>query len=45
MSETDDRLAGDPVWELFPDPATDHEDRRSRRYMPWLVVAILMGAG
>ena len=42
MSEPDDRLVGDPVWELFPDPSPGHEARRSRRYLSWLAVAILI---
>ena len=45
MSEPDDRLVGDPVWELFPDPSTGHEVRRSRRYMSWLAVAIPIVVG
>jgi hypothetical protein len=42
MNETDDRLVGDPVWELFPDPSTDHEVRIFRRYLSWLGVAIFI---
>ena len=42
MNEPDDRLVGDPVWELFPDPSTEHEARRSRRYLSWLAVAVLI---
>ncbi len=44
MNEADDRLAGDPVWELFPYPA--HEPgpgvNKSREYLPWLTVAGLI---
>ncbi len=40
MSEPDDRLVGDPVWELFPGPS--HEVRRSRRYLSWLAAAGLI---
>ncbi len=42
MNEPDDRLVGDPVWELFPDPSAVHEARRSRRHLSRLAVAILI---
>lgn len=41
MIEPDDRLAGDPVWELFPYPAPAP---RSRRLGDWLAVAVLAAA-
>jgi hypothetical protein len=45
MNETDDRLAGDPVWELFAPavPASPRSGDRIRRYQYWLVVAGLIG--
>jgi hypothetical protein len=47
MNETDDRLAGDPVWELFPHttPGPAQETLRTRPYGRWLVVAGLIAAG
>jgi hypothetical protein len=44
MNEVDDRLAGDPVWELFAAPTTGaaRESRRLHRYGRWLVVAGLI---
>jgi hypothetical protein len=41
MNEIDDRLAGDPVWELFGDPTRGPARgvSRIRVYLPWLVVA------
>ena len=47
MNETDDRLAGDPVWELFPHPAPGPAQHalRTRHYGPWLVVAGLIALG
>jgi hypothetical protein len=43
-NEVDDRLAGDPVWELFPDPATGpaRGSPGSRDYRRWLAVACLV---
>jgi hypothetical protein len=45
MNELDDRLAGDPIWELFPDraagPARGSRIARSGR---WLAVACLVAA-
>ena len=36
MNETDDRLVGDPVWELFPDPSTDTKpDAPAAIYPGW----------
>ena len=45
MNETDDRLVGDPVWELFayPAPGPAQPASRIRRYGPWLIVAGLIG--
>jgi hypothetical protein len=37
MSDVDDRLAGDPVWELFPNPAPGAQPARG--YRRWLVLA------
>jgi len=47
MNEMDDRLAGDPVWELFtlPTPRPAQEALRSRHYGRWLVVAGLIALG
>jgi len=44
MEETDDRLAGDPVWELFPDPGPGHAHGflSARDYRHWLVVVGLV---
>ena len=44
MNETDDRLAGDPVWELFPHapPGLTQEALLTRRYGRWLVAAGLI---
>jgi hypothetical protein len=44
MSEVDDRLAGDPVWELFPERAGEHGGRAFARrgYLRWLVAACLI---
>ena len=39
MHEPDDRLVGDPVWELFPAPA---EARPSRRIGRWATVALVV---
>jgi hypothetical protein len=38
MTEVDDRLVGDPVWELFPikTPDTDQAARGVRRFRRWL---------
>ena len=46
MNEVDDRLAGDPVWELFPAPAssTSPESRHLRLFW-WLAVACAVAAG
>jgi hypothetical protein len=41
MHEPDDRLAGDPVWELFPSPAQAPPPRRLRS---WLATAALVVA-
>lgn len=45
MNEIDDRLAGDPVWELFgqptPGPATGAS--RTGRFLRWTIVAALAG--
>jgi hypothetical protein len=45
MNETDDRLAGDVVWELFAPsvPPSPRSGDRARRYQYWLVVAGLIG--
>lgn len=47
MSETDDRLAGDLVWELFAQPTSSPAKAASRtgRYGPWSVVAALIVLG
>jgi hypothetical protein len=47
MNETDDRLVGDPVWELFahPTPGPAHETSRAHRYGRWLFVAGLIVLG
>jgi hypothetical protein len=47
MNETDDRLVGDPVWELFahPTPGPAQPASRIRRYGPWLFVAGLIALG
>ena len=47
MNETDDRLVGDPVWELFayPAPGPAQPASRIRRYGPWLIVAGLIALG
>jgi hypothetical protein len=36
MSDVDDRLAGDPVWELFPQAASETGTIAVRRYTRWL---------
>jgi hypothetical protein len=41
MHEPDDRLAGDPVWELFPSPAQAPPPRRLRL---WLATAVIVAA-
>jgi hypothetical protein len=45
MSDVDDRLAGDPVWELFPQPAIGSGPGpfAVRRYTRWLAVVGLAG--
>ena len=45
MNEMDDRLVGDPVWELFthPTPGSAQPASRARRYGPWPIVAVLIG--
>ena len=47
MNEVDDRLAGDPVWELFPYPAPVSAPGLThvRDYRRWLAVAGLIVAG
>jgi hypothetical protein len=47
MNETDDRLAGDLVWELFasPTPRPPQEGTRIRQLGRWLVVAGLVALG
>ncbi len=47
MNETDDRLVGDPVWELFarPTPRPIHEGHRIRHHGRWLAVAGLIAIG
>jgi hypothetical protein len=47
MNELDDRLVGDPVWELFPHPAARLADdaSRTRRYERWLMIAGLIVLG
>ncbi len=47
MNEMDDRLAGDPVWELFahPTPRPAQEALQTRDYRRWLVVAGLIAVG
>jgi hypothetical protein len=47
MNEVDDRLASDPVWELFthPTPRSAQEALGTRRYGRWLVVAGLVALG
>ena len=44
MNEVDDRLVGDPVWELFPysTPGPDQEARRAHKRLRWLAVAGLV---
>jgi hypothetical protein len=44
MNEVDDRLAGDPVWELFPYPAPGSAQGSlgARDYRRWLAVACLV---
>ncbi len=44
MNEMDDRLAGDPVWELFthPTPGPAQAALRTRLYLRWLIVAGLI---
>jgi hypothetical protein len=43
MNEVDDRLAGDPVWELFPQRAAGPaRGPRRTRYARWLAVACLV---
>ena len=45
MNEVDDRLAGDPVWELFPSRAAGSARApRRARYGRWLAVACLVAA-
>ena len=45
MNEIDDRLAGDPVWELFPDHASGAAGRSGlARFGRWLGVACLVAA-
>ncbi len=46
MHETDDRLAGDPVWELFPRPSPGpaHQASRTRRNLAWLAVGGVVAA-
>ncbi len=39
--EMDDRLAGDPVWELFPAPGPAQGPQSALDYRRWLVVAFL----
>lgn len=41
MHEPDDRLVGDPVWELFPAPT---EARPSRRIGRWVTIAVVVAA-
>jgi hypothetical protein len=47
MNETDDRLAGDPVWELFahPAPRPARGTLRTHPYGRWLAVAGLIALG
>jgi hypothetical protein len=47
MNETDDRLVGDPVWELFtqPTPGATDDALRTHHYGQWLVVAGLIVLG
>lgn len=47
MNEVDDRLAGDPVWELFaqPTPRPADEGHRNHSYGRWLVAAGLIALG
>jgi hypothetical protein len=44
MNEVDDRLAGDPVWELFPYPVPGHAQGSpgGRDYRQWLAMACLV---
>jgi hypothetical protein len=44
MIEADDRLAGDPVWELFAEPAVGEAPDAGRfpRYRRWLALAAVM---
>jgi hypothetical protein len=45
MNEVDDRLAGDPVWELFPYRAAGSpQSPRRARYGRWLAVVCLVAA-
>ena len=47
MNEMDDRLAGDPVWELFPHhtPRPAQKGGRIRHHQRWLVAAGLIAVG
>ncbi len=47
MDDIDDRLAGDPVWELFAQPTAGagHEADRAWPYANWLVAAGLIALG
>jgi hypothetical protein len=47
MDEVDDRLAGDPVWELFPRPAPRPAQRflTARDCRQWLAVACVIAVG
>ena len=47
MSEMDDRLAGDPVWELFAVPATRpaNDSLRVGKLLPWLILANMSALG
>ena len=45
MNELDDRLAGDPVWELFPYPtAGPARGSHAHRFGRWLAIACLVAA-
>ena len=45
MNEVDDRLAGDPVWELFPAHSSESAPgSRPLRFMWWLTVGCMVSA-
>ena len=44
MSDVDDRLAGDPVWELFPQRASAREDVCGTRGFGWWLGVVFLTA-